>query len=280
MLTLGYERWGEGAQPLVMLHGFTGNRQAFDHLKPLLSPHFSVVTVDLPGHGASPLPLDAAEDGFEQTVGALTRLLDNLKLSWVHVAGYSQGARVALAWAFSQPHRFSALALESVSPGISRRRRRAVRRQGDEQLAHLLENKGLEKFIERWEKLPLLKGLLQISKPLREQLKALRLTSSPGGLAGALRCLGVGVQENFWPRLPQLRIPTLILTGQNDGKYSQIAQRMAQELPRGCGHVVPDCGHTPHLEAPEAFCAELISFFNNVGCESLPADTLGDFLEA
>ena len=64
-LILPYEQWGEGELPLLLLHGFTGSRRAFDGLRPFLSPHFRVLAVDLPGHGAAPAPREGPA-GFEQ----------------------------------------------------------------------------------------------------------------------------------------------------------------------------------------------------------------------
>ncbi|HZI11748.1 MAG TPA: alpha/beta fold hydrolase, partial [Myxococcus sp.] len=79
-LKLAYETWGEGPHPLLLLHGFTGNRSSFDHLRPLMSDKVRAIAVDLPGHGSTPLPSRTGRDGFLETVDALVGLLDELKL--------------------------------------------------------------------------------------------------------------------------------------------------------------------------------------------------------
>src|SRR5688572_28598178 len=132
-VNLAYSTWGEGPRPLLLLHGFTGNRTSFDHLRPLLSAEVKDIAMDLPGHGESPLPQAKGRDGFRETIQALIELLDRLKLPTVDLLGYSQGARIALGAALHAPKRFGRLIMESGSPGLHRRMERAERRGLDGQ---------------------------------------------------------------------------------------------------------------------------------------------------
>jgi pimeloyl-ACP methyl ester carboxylesterase len=94
-MELAYERVGMGA-PLVLLHGVTHRRQAWNPVVGRLAPHREVITVDLPGHGDSP-PLD--NDGrtaLAQTLDLLVALFDQLGVPNPHVAGNSLGGRIAL----------------------------------------------------------------------------------------------------------------------------------------------------------------------------------------
>src|SRR5581483_5523838 len=68
---LAFGRAGSGP-PLLLLHGLGHRRQAWDPVLGLLTPHREVITVDLPGHGASP-PLRTG-DG-QNAVGALALVL-------------------------------------------------------------------------------------------------------------------------------------------------------------------------------------------------------------
>ena len=79
-VTLAYSTWGEGSRPLVLLHGFTGNRTSFDHLRPLLGGSVKAIAVDLPGHGETPLPRKKGREGFIETVEAVIELVE--KLGW------------------------------------------------------------------------------------------------------------------------------------------------------------------------------------------------------
>src|SRR5207244_2169456 len=108
-MTLAIASWGEGP-PLALLHGFTGSGGAFDHLRVALGRHFGVIAPDLPGHGKSPLAT-GWDDALEDLRAALPR-------ERVFLAGYSMGARLALAYALRHPSTVKALVLESGLPGI------------------------------------------------------------------------------------------------------------------------------------------------------------------
>jgi 2-succinyl-6-hydroxy-2,4-cyclohexadiene-1-carboxylate synthase len=259
-VTLAYGTWGDGPRPLVLLHGFTGSRNSFDELRPLLGRAVKAVAVDLPGHGATPLPRLKGREGFLETVDALVALVDRLDMGPVDLLGYSQGARVALAAAVRAPDRFGRLIMESGSPGLHRRQERAARREADAQLAAFIRARGVDAFVDRWESLPLFEGLRRLPAERREALRARRRACTPEGLAGALECLGLGVQPDYWPELHAQRLPTLLLTGAEDAKFTLLARRMATELPVVWRRAFAGCGHAPHLEAPEEYAREVLGF--------------------
>jgi 2-succinyl-6-hydroxy-2,4-cyclohexadiene-1-carboxylate synthase len=267
-LKLAYETWGEGSHPLLLLHGFTGNRSSFDHLRPLMADKVKAIAVDLPGHGQTPLPTRTGRDGFLETVEALVRVLDEVGVAKANLLGYSQGARFALAAAMSQPARFGRLIMESGSPGLHRRQERTERRAKDANLATFIRQRGVEAFVAHWESQPIFAGLRKLSSEQQEALRVRRASCTVEGLVGALECLGLGVQPDYWPELQRQRLPTLLLTGALDEKFTQIARRMAAELPVVWRRTFEDCSHAPHLEVPEEYAKEVISFLRTPWYES------------
>ena len=258
MSTLAHVSWGQGS-PLLLLHGFTGNREAWSHLRPLLGSRHQVLAPDLPGHGESPI---AADTTFHGTVEQLIQLLDAEGLERVDVAGYSLGARVALGLCLRAPERVGRLILESGNPGLRRRRDRVERRKDDAALAEVIEREGLEAFVRRWEALSLFDGLRSVPVDLRARLHERRLSHRPEALAGSLRALSLGAQPSYWARLWTVRAPTLLLTGARDQKFTGIARAMAAEMPLVWGHVFPGAGHAPHLEAADAWAREVTGFLS------------------
>jgi 2-succinyl-6-hydroxy-2,4-cyclohexadiene-1-carboxylate synthase len=258
MSLLAHTIWGKGS-PLLLIHGFTGTRDAWSHLQPFLGDRFRVLAPDLPGHGESPL---AADISFHGAVDQLLALLDATGLERVDVAGYSLGARVALALCLRAPERVGRLVLESGNPGLRRRRDRGERRREDAALAEVIERDGLEAFVRRWEALSLFDGLRSIPLDVRVRLRERRLSHRPEALAGSLRALSLGAQPSYWARLWTVRAPTLLLTGERDAKFSDIARAMAAEIPLVWGHVFPGAGHAPHLESPEEWAKEVSSFLS------------------
>jgi 2-succinyl-6-hydroxy-2,4-cyclohexadiene-1-carboxylate synthase len=258
MSLLAHTIWGKGS-PLLLIHGFTGNRDAWSHLRPLLGERYRVLAPDLPGHGESPISADTT---FHGAVDQLLALLDATGLERVDVAGYSLGARVGLALALRAPHRVSRLVLESGSPGLRQRRERGERRRDDAALAEVIERDGLEAFVRHWEALPLFDGLRKLPEPLKAELHERRLAHRPEALAGSLRALSLGAQPSYWARLWTVRTPTLLLTGGRDEKFTGTARAMAAEMPLVWGHVFPGAGHAPHLESPEEWAQEVSSFLS------------------
>lgn len=261
-MTLAYETWGEGTRPLVLLHGFTGNRTSFDHLRPLLNKAVKAIAVDLPGHGQTPLTQRKGREGFIETVEAVVELVEKLGVPSADLLGYSMGARIALGAALHKPERFGRIILESGSPGLHRRMERAERRESDGRLATMLRAQGVDAFVEHWESQPMFESLKRLPPERTAALRERRKSCTAEGLSGALGRLGLGFQPDYWPELHSQRLPTLLLTGALDEKFTLIARKMATELPVVWRHTFPDSGHAPHLEVPEDYAREVLSFLH------------------
>ncbi len=257
---LAYEKSGQGTPRLLLLHGFTGSRAAWNHLRPLLGPGIASIAVDLPGHGRSEPCGFTGREGFTQTLAALVGILDKLGAGPVDVLGYSQGARLALGLAIEWPGRVRRLILESGTAGLKSTRDRTVRRRRDEALAAEIELNGIEAFVGRWEALPLFAGIRRLAPEVVRSVRAERLACSERGLASSLRSVGLGVQPNYWPLLPGLRTPILLLTGRRDLKFTGISKAMARELPMAWFRSFEGVWHAPHLEAPARFADEVMAF--------------------
>jgi 2-succinyl-6-hydroxy-2,4-cyclohexadiene-1-carboxylate synthase len=220
----------------LVLHGFAGSPRT-------LARFFADTEApDLPGHGGA-----ADATSWDDALARLERA------GPVRVVGYSMGARLALGLALRDPAAVSELILESGTAGIEDIAERARRKADDDDLATFIEREGMEKFVDRWEQHPALVSL----RPLAAQLRSERLAHRPTGLASALRHLGTGAQPSYWADLQRLRVPVRLIIGANDGKFSALARRMRDLLPDAALISIPDCGHAPHLERPQAFVEAL-----------------------
>ena len=222
----------------VLLHGFTGGSSSFQHLG------LDAVTPALPGHDGTP-PASSWEDGLD-------RLEPMLEPGPVILGGYSMGARLALALALRRPESIARLVLASGTAGIEDEAARARRRDEDEELARFVEERGVPAFVGRWEQHP----LLALPPALTQQLQQQRLRHDAAGLASALRHLGQGAQPSYWAGLRELRVPTVVLAGTRDQKFTGLATRLHLGLPHSELRLL-DCGHVVHLEQPEAFTGAL-----------------------
>jgi 2-succinyl-6-hydroxy-2,4-cyclohexadiene-1-carboxylate synthase len=170
------------------------------------------------------------------------------------------GGRLALRFALDHPRRVRGLVLESASPGIADASARAARREADTALADRMEREGLAAFVETWMAHPLFETQKSLPSAVRERERARRMRHHAGWLAAALRGMGPGAMVPLWDRLPALGAPALLLAGERDAKYRDIAAKAAARIPRARIVVVPGAGHTTHLENPEAFTAAVEAF--------------------
>ncbi len=261
--------------PLVLLHGFTGSAADWADLAARLrgAGGPEVVALDLPGHGGA--AGSPGCDSWEEGVAAIAQALARLGPEPVHLAGYSLGARLALAFALAAPERVASLALVGGAPGLADPDERARRRAADEALAREIEATGLATFVDRWMAQPLF--ATQYAGPGRLGHRRLRLArtgrldGSARGYAGALRALGQGNQPSYRERLGEVAVPTLIVAGELDPRYVAIAREMAGAIPGARLEVVPGAGHAVHLEAPDAVARLLLDHLADRGRPSSDA---------
>ena len=109
-LDVNYYTAGQG-EPLVVLHGGSGDARTWGHNIEVLSEKYTVYAPDLPGYGASQ-PLDG--DYFiPELAGFVNGFSDNLGIDRFHLVGHSLGGGVALNYALEFPHKIKKLVLVS-----------------------------------------------------------------------------------------------------------------------------------------------------------------------
>jgi 2-succinyl-6-hydroxy-2,4-cyclohexadiene-1-carboxylate synthase len=258
-ITVNVERAGLGP-PLVLLHGFTGSAESWDDHTHVFGEQFTTYAIDLIGHGRTSAPGDPHRYQMRLCVEDLLALFDRLEIERTALLGYSLGGRVALQLTVAAPDRIDALVLESASPGIADPAERAARVNADEALAQFIENQGLEAFVDRWESLPLFASQRRLPTDAQQRHRVQRLKNNPLGLANSLRGMGAGAMDPVWGHLGQLTMPAILIAGEFDAKYVDLASEMQQQMPNARTMIVPDAGHTVHLEAPELFDRTVVSW--------------------
>jgi 2-succinyl-6-hydroxy-2,4-cyclohexadiene-1-carboxylate synthase len=223
----------------MLLHGFTQTLRSWDMIAADLRRDFRVLTVDAPGHGlADQVRVDLPT----------AALLYAATLGRGRYIGYSMGARLALHIALEQPFVVERLVLLGGSPGLASDQERASRRAADDALADTIERDGVPTFLDRW-----------LAQPMFANVpddRADRLRNTAAGLATSLRLAGTGAQDNLWDRLGELTMPVLVMAGEHDVKFTEIAHHMVERIGTNASFVsVPNAGHAAHLEQPSAFLA-------------------------
>ena len=252
---LAHTRTGSG-EPLLLLHGITHRRQAWDTVLPLLAPERDAVAVDLPGHGESE---DLAEDydgRAEALVDAVEGLARDLGFERPHVAGNSLGGLIALAMAARGTAR-SATALSPAgfwSPvgrlwarGVLGGASAALRRMTPERIDRILAS-GAGRAA--------LTGLI-VAHPGRQDPAV--LAADLGGLSRPRHGFAtmLGALEG-WTVPPASNVPTTVGWGSRDLLLPRRQiRRLQRALPDAHVLVLPGCGHVPMADDP-ALVAEVI----------------------
>ncbi len=201
-----------------------------------MQSEFTPACLDAPGHGKN-----------SNGVRSVSQYADDIASAMQHgiLIGYSMGARMALHVALQHPHMVSQLILISGTPGLATQADRTARLQSDNELADHIEKIGTSTFIDEWLALPIFSGLSEQTNQRND-----RIRNTAQGLADSLRFAGTGTQEPQWQNLHQLSMPVHLIVGELDNKFTTIAKDMQPLLQSSEMKVVPNVGHTVHLEDP------------------------------
>jgi 2-succinyl-6-hydroxy-2,4-cyclohexadiene-1-carboxylate synthase len=223
---------------VTCLHGFSQRGSSWAELAGLVGDSYRWLTPDL------------TAAGLDEAVSEVLDLWAHEGVERSHLVGYSQGGRVALYLACTQPDRLLTLTVIGAHAGLLEPERSA-RLQDDLALAAGIESEGVDWFAEQWAARPLFRGLSRRGAAFLSRLDADRRSNDAGRLAAVLRGLGPGATPPFWERLPAIRVPTLILVGAEDARYIEFAGKLARAIPDSHTAVIPEAGHPAHLEQPE-----------------------------
>lgn len=242
--------------PVVLIHGHSADLRLWEpQVGPLLDAGYRVVRYDVRGHGRSFAP--PTGHSWEHYQADLRALLDHLRLKRVHLAGISMGGAIALQFALEEPGRVASLALlDTALPGLSyspefeddiERLRAAVRAEGP--------RAALERI---WLTHPIFDGVRRHP----DAFAALRRMVLDYPAADYLDEADYPPPERpAIERLHEVAAPTLVIVGELDlPDFRIIADILAENLSRARRLVVPDAGHLPNLERPEAVNEALLSF--------------------
>ncbi|MFD2307451.1 2-succinyl-6-hydroxy-2,4-cyclohexadiene-1-carboxylate synthase [Enterococcus termitis] len=237
---------------LVCFHGFTGSSQTFVPVFQHKNDH-NILLIDLIGHGQTDCYVHPYRYQLESLCRDIALLTETLGISRFSLLGYSMGARAALGFCCLFPNKVQKLILESGSPGLKSPLERAKRQLSDERLAAKTLTSSIEAFVTKWEALPLFNTQNSLPKNVQMVVREERLSQQPFGLACSLWFMGTGAQKNFWPELTHITIPVLLIVGELDTKFQQIADQMKQRQVTFSIKTVSDAGHCVHLEKPQQF---------------------------
>ena len=242
---------GSGAC-VVLLHGFLETTQMWEFALQDLSKRYRVISIDLPGHGASEcLGYVHSMDDMSRCVNAV---LQELGIRKCRLVGHSMGGYVALAFADLFPDKVKGLCLF-----FSTSRADSKSKKVDRGRAIEVVKKNHKSFIRA--AFPML-FRSKFRKPKREAINAAKLEAlktSKQGIIAALQGMKVRPSREMLLKFPPY--PIHIISGQRDPIIPIDSMKQQMKVSeRVTGAVLKEPGHMGHIEAPEECLKELLFF--------------------
>lgn len=244
---LGHDRVGRG-EPLLLLHGFGSTRGDFASLVDDLAHDFDVLSVDLPGHGSS--PMIAGRPSVEALTDAISADLDAHGLDRVHVLGNSLGGRTAIELARRQ----RALSVVSISPcGLGAPLERA--HQGALMITARMINQARRPWIDGLAGTPvgrtaLLAGMRAMPW-LASRDEALTVKGGFADQTGFFSTLWNAIMIDIPSGLDQIDCPVIVAQGAMDVIGSGQTPRYTPLIPGSRFTLLPGGGHAPQSDTPQ-----------------------------
>jgi len=255
-IEIHYELTGKKEAPVMILsHALGSSMVMWDPQMDSLRLHFRVLRYDVRGQGGSevtkgPYTLELLG---EDAIG----LIDGLGIDTVHWVGLSMGGMIGQCVALNHPHRLKSLSLcdtgaiiaEEAQP-IWQERVDATRKGG------ILSQ--VEGTLERWFTPSYLSRNPQMLAIIRNQF----LSTSVEGYLGCIEAIR---KLNYLERLPEIKLPTLIMVGEDDpGTPVTASEAMHKRISNSKLVILPSARHLSNVEQPEAFNSHLINFLKEL----------------
>ena len=249
-----YSIEGEGP-PLFLIHGIGAARNTWRKAMPVLTPHFSVVTYDLRGHGESPMPKQPF--GLDELVADLEAVRVKTGFEAAHFAGHSLGGMIGPAYARAFPGRVQSLGLLSTAAfrteddsakvkGVVK----AMRSQSVPEILVTLAN--------RW-----FTDAFIATSPKVVQARMDQVVGTDAEIF--LNVFDIYAGTEMAPWLHEITAPSLVLTGENDGGCPpRLNELIAAAMPRAELVVLPEVKHSIMLECGDVVAQHMLSFIKGL----------------
>lgn len=252
-LSSGLSYFEAGKGPLLLLiHGVGLRGESWNAIWPKLAKHFSVMVIDLPGHGQS---RDA-----EASVTDVASLTDAIRIALPrqpdYIAGHSLGALVTTDWAARYPKGLKAIAALNTIFERSEQARDAV----------LARAKNLEKS-ETIDPVATLERWFGNDGDYLEERQACEnwLTSNrPDQYAKFYKIFG----QSYGPdreALESMNVPALYITGADEPNSTPaMTEAIAKVSPEGKSYIVQGAAHMAPMTHGAEIAEQMIEFFTEM----------------
>jgi pimeloyl-ACP methyl ester carboxylesterase len=269
-ISVHYKLKGEGEPALILLHGFGASTFSWREVMDPLSAYGTVIAYDRPAFGLTERPMTWEGDSpysQESNMQLLLGLIDQLGIDRAVLVGNSAGGTIATAFALAYPERVAALiqvdaAIYQTMPDSPLLNWLLSTPQVDHigpLIARRLGGSSGEDFIQRaWHDPSLLDARPEILAGYRKPLMVENWDRALWEHTKASEA------PNLAPRLDQIRVPTLVISGDDDQIVPvENSRQLAEDIPGAELVILEACGHLPQEECPQAFLSAVDAFINS-----------------
>ncbi|MDH4608026.1 alpha/beta hydrolase [Pseudomonas sp. BN102] len=254
-----YEGGPARGETILMIHGFSANKDNWLRFARHFTQRYHVVALDLPGFGDSDRPAGSYDVGTQAE--RLESFIKTLELGRVHLVGNSMGGHIAGLFAARYPNQVRSLALFDSG---------GVKAPKPSELFRLIEsgqpNPLVVRSAEDFERM--LAFVFVEPPPLPASVKAYLAEKSLANQAHYDEVFRQ-LRERYIPlepELPRIEAPTLLLWGDRDRVLDPSSiEVMKPLLKRPSVVVMENCGHAPMLERPEETALHYQAFLDASG---------------
>lgn len=250
-----------GGRPLLLVHGFGGAKEDFaDHLDELAAGGRHVVAPDLRGHGSSGHPPGEGSYSLEHFAADQRALAAALGWSSFDLLGHSMGGMIVQVLVLEAPHLVDRLILMDTCPGpvqgidqdLIELAIQVARAEGVDVIADILAESDSPLTT------PAGKRLLE-ERPGYREMGDRNLRACSSEMYAAMASI-MSTQDDRTAALAALTMPCLVLVGDQDKPFLEPSRRMAEIVVGSQLVVIPDAGHSPQFENPDAWLEALVAF--------------------
>jgi pimeloyl-ACP methyl ester carboxylesterase len=243
-VSIYYEQRGAG--PAVLLsHGYSASARMWQGQLDALSDRYHLIAWDMRGHDRSDSPDDPALYSHAATIADMAAVLDACGAHRAVIAGLSLGGFMSLAFHLAHPERTMALMLFDTGPGYKKDDGRQAWNRLADSMAVAYEQKGLA------------------AAGAGAEVTVARHRSAQG-LAHAARGMLAQKDGGVIESLPLIKVPTLVLVGENDKQFRPSADYMAAKIPGAEKVILAQAGHAANIDQPATFNAAVRAFLDRV----------------
>ena len=267
---LAVDECGNGT-PVVFVHEFAGDMRSWEPQLRHFGQRYRAIAFNARGYPPSDVPDNADAYSQVQAADDIAAVLDALGIDRAHVVGLSMGGFATLHFGFRHPGRARSLVVAGCGYGAEPEKRAVFRSEADV-IAETLRQDGMAKFAERYAYGPTRVQFENKDPRGFAEFKTMLAEHSAAGSANTQ----LGVQKErpslyeLVDDMRRLTVPTLVLTGDEDWPCLLPGVLMKKEIPTAALSVMPNCGHTLNLEAPDAFNSIVGDFLAQVDAGRWP----------